>query len=33
MSLFERETHDPIIKAKLKVMEATIQTYLTLVES
>jgi hypothetical protein len=29
----ERETKDPIVKAKLKVMEATIQNFLELADS
>lgn len=31
LSVAERQTNDPLVKAKLKVMEATIQDYLDLV--
>ena len=33
INLQERQTNDPALKAKLKVMEATIQDYLDLAES
>jgi hypothetical protein len=33
LNLQQRETNDPAIKARLKVMEATIQDYLDLAES
>ena len=33
INIQQRETNDPAIKAKLKVMEATIQDYLELAES
>ena len=33
INIQERETNDPVVKARLKVMEATIQDYLDLAES
>ncbi len=33
INIMERETKDPIVKAKLKVMEATIQNFLELADS
>lgn len=33
LNLQQRETNDPSVKARLKVMEATIQDYLELAES